>query len=72
MKMLLTTHMAKLRVLAHLTQAELAEKIGKSRSLIMLIETHRFFPTKSGREAIAYVLNVNEDELFGGDMKRMR
>ena len=64
MKALSITRTAKFRLLRQFTQLELAKKIGKSRSLIALIERGELLPSRETAAAIARIIGVKPEELF--------
>jgi len=66
MKTLSITRMAKFRLLRQFTQLELARKIGKSRSLIALIERGELAPSRATATAIARAIGLKSEELFPG------
>lgn len=52
-----------------MTQKELADCVGVSRSLISLVETGVTRPYPSLKKRIAKALSVSQDEIFGGESK---
>jgi len=57
--------LVELRKEAKMSQQELADKLGVSRSTIGMYESGERAPTKEGMEAIADLFNVDMDYLYG-------
>ena len=63
-RILLAHNMKRFREISDLSQADLAERIGNSPTLIGKIETMKRFPSADSLNRIAKALNVKISDLF--------
>lgn len=64
---LLARNMKRCRGILHLSQADLAERVGCSTTLIGNIETLKRFPSAENIDRIAAALEIQPSELFADD-----
>ena len=55
------------RILAHMTQADLAGRLGLSRTWVSGVEHGNIIPTRQQQIRIAQILNLDVDAIFGDE-----